>query len=120
MLTNSPLTPLIADPLTVPPIVPSSPLNPPLALLAARSPEPLAAPPIATAKVSSPDPSLIPVPLDILALFGLTDPNPRPVPEPIPAKWEVVGLDRPTPIAVPAKIVNPTRVAPIAVPARLP
>jgi hypothetical protein len=105
MLPNSTLTTLIADPLLLGSIVPPSPLDTPLSLTTSSS-EPL---------VIAPDSELTAWPSDILALFGLTDPDRRPEPDVMLGNWEVIGLERPDPIATPAQLISPMRPTPIAI-----
>jgi hypothetical protein len=117
MLPNSPLTPLVADPLALGPIVPPNPLDAPLALrIASRSEPPLIAVTAALATIV-PDPGPTPLPRDILELFGLIDPKPQPQPVVLPDRWEVTGLGRLAPIGVSAQPLN-LRPTPISVAAQ--
>jgi hypothetical protein len=102
MLPNAPLTDLLTaqPPLNAGLVTPPNPLD--VALNPSLSSSNAIAEPIV--------PTLSPisrVPLSILARFGLTDPNPRPIAPGFPPNWQVVGLPRAVPTPTPAVAASP-------------
>jgi hypothetical protein len=110
MLPNAPLT----DLLTAQPPSNAGLVTPPNPLDVALNPSLSSSSAIAEPIV----PTLSPisrVPLSILARFGLTDPNPRPIAPGFPPNWQVVGLPRaPTPAVAASPIVARAIPTPIA------
>jgi hypothetical protein len=116
MLPNAPLTELLSTPLPLDAglLAPPNPLD--VALSSDLSRSAAIVDPMTSGQSQTIVPSPITrVPLSILARFGLSDPNPRPIEPSFPPNWHVIGLPRavPTPTAASARRAAPTPTAAI-------
>ncbi len=108
MLPNAPLTDLF----TTPPPLDAGLVTPPNPLDVALNPNLSSSSTIAE-PIATPLSPISRVPLSILARFGLSDPNPRPIGPGFPPNWQVVGLPRAVPTPTPA--VAATRAVPTTI-----